>query len=66
MKQVIAVDALIVRDGRILLTKRSGGGLSLGCWTIPRGGVELGEVVEGALAREIKEELNLELVSYRL
>ncbi len=66
MKQVIAVDAFIVKDGRILLAKRSEGGLSPGCWSIPGGGVEFGEAVDDTLAREIREELNLEMVSYRL
>ena len=66
MKQIIAVDALIVRDGRILLAKRAEGGLSPGCWSIPGGAIELGETVEDALVREIKEELNVELVSHKL
>ena len=67
MSQFIVADALLIRDDRILLAKRSSKlSQSPDCWSIPGGGVEYGESVQEALIREIKEELNLDLVEYRL
>ncbi|WP_433299538.1 NUDIX domain-containing protein [Actinoplanes sp. CA-030573] len=52
--------AVIVRDGRVLMvherSRRSGGGE---WWTLPGGGVEPGETLEQALAREVFEETGL-------
>jgi ADP-ribose pyrophosphatase YjhB (NUDIX family) len=51
--------AVLVTDGqnRLLLMKRS----DSGCWGPPGGAVELGEVVEDAARREVREETGLEL-----
>jgi 8-oxo-dGTP diphosphatase len=54
----VAVKALIVRRGRVLLLKR---GLTAspapGGWDTPGGRVEFGETLDQALQREIREEL---------
>lgn len=57
----LAVAALIVRDGQILLGKRGPGTRSPGRWSFPAGFVERGEQVETALAREVREETDLEI-----
>jgi 8-oxo-dGTP diphosphatase len=54
----IAVGAIIIRDGKVLLVKRKdqpGKGL----WAIPGGKVELGESLEDAVHREIREETGI-------
>lgn len=57
----LAVAALIVRDGQILLGKRGPGTRSPGKWSFPAGFVERGEEVEAATAREVLEETGLEI-----
>lgn len=57
----LAVAALIVRDGQILLGKRGLGTRSPGKWSFPAGFVERGEQVEAALIREVREETGLEV-----
>lgn len=54
----IAVGAVVVRDGRVLLVQR-GQPPSEGLWAIPGGRVELGETLQEAVEREIKEETGL-------
>ena len=54
----VAVGAIVVKDDRVLLVKRSkppGEGL----WAIPGGRVELGETLQQAAEREIMEETGL-------
>lgn len=55
------VAAAILKDGKYLLGKRPTGKLLGGLWEFPGGKVELGESPEAALAREIKEELGMEV-----
>ncbi len=55
---MVGAAALIVDDqNRLLLLKRS----DSGCWGPPGGAVELGEAVETAARREVREETGLEL-----
>jgi len=55
---MVAATTLIVDEqNRLLLMKRS----DSGCWGPPGGAVELGEVVEIAARREVREETGLEL-----
>jgi 8-oxo-dGTP diphosphatase len=56
----VTVDALIERDGKILLIKRKNEPFS-GSWALPGGFVEYGETVEEALHREIAEETGLKV-----
>lgn len=56
----IAVKALIVRGGKILVLRRSAGDeIDPGSWEIPGGRLEWGEDAEQALAREVLEETGL-------
>lgn len=54
----VAVGALVVKDGRVLLVRR-GQPPSEGLWAIPGGRVELGESLQEAAEREIMEETGL-------
>jgi 8-oxo-dGTP diphosphatase len=54
----VAVGAIVVRDGRVLLVRR-GQPPSEGLWAIPGGRVELGESLQEAAEREIMEETGL-------
>ena len=54
----VAVGAIVFRAGRVLLVKR-GQPPSQGQWAIPGGRVELGETLQAAAEREIKEETGL-------
>ena len=55
---VVAVGAVCVRDGRVLLVRR-GRGAQIGRWAVPGGRVEPGETLVEAVARELREETGL-------
>ena len=59
--RIHVVGAAIVRDGRCLITQRGPAMSSPGKWEFPGGKLHPGEAAEAALAREIKEELNLDI-----
>lgn len=52
--------AVIIEDGRLLLTRRAQGDHLAGLWELPGGKVEPGETPEACLARELREELEME------
>lgn len=56
---LVAAAALVRNDGRLLLAQRPMGKPMAGLWEFPGGKVEAGESLQGALARELKEELGL-------
>jgi 8-oxo-dGTP diphosphatase len=55
----VVAAALVQADARILLQRRPAGGAMAGLWEFPGGKVEPGERPEGALVRELREELGL-------
>jgi ADP-ribose pyrophosphatase YjhB (NUDIX family) len=57
---VPAVAAIILRGREILLVKR-GGEPGLGKWSAPGGSMEIGETLQEALKREVREETGLEI-----
>lgn len=62
---IVGIGAIIVQEGKILLAKR-GSEPGKGKWSVPGGLVELGEKVEKAVIREVKEETNLDVEVVRL
>lgn len=65
----LAVSAAIFRDGRVLIVRRARPPAH-GLYTLPGGGVELGETLEQAVVREVREETALavepvDLVGFR-
>lgn len=55
---IVGVGAVIVKDNEIVLVKR-GKAPRKGEWSLPGGGVELGETTQQAIKREILEETGL-------
>lgn len=51
----VAVGALVLRDGRLLVVQR-GKAPAEGVWALPGGSVELGETMAEAVEREVLEE----------
>ena len=58
---VIVAAAVIIRDGRVLLTRRGEGQHLAGMWEFPGGKLEAGESPEEALLRECQEECGIEV-----
>jgi 8-oxo-dGTP diphosphatase len=56
----LAVSAAIFRDGKVLIVRRARAPAH-GLYTLPGGGVELGETLEQAVIREIREETALDI-----
>jgi len=58
-KLVPAVHLLLVKDGRVLLSRRFNTGWEDGKWSVPAGHVDQGETVTEAMAREVREETGI-------
>jgi 8-oxo-dGTP diphosphatase len=61
MKTVIVSAALIIEQGKILVTQRKRDSSHGLLWEFPGGKVKEGEEPKGALRRELKEELDVEV-----
>jgi ADP-ribose pyrophosphatase YjhB (NUDIX family) len=59
-RPIVAVGGIVVRDGRVLLVRR-GREPSAGRWTIPGGAVGVGERLQEAVVRELREECGVEV-----
>ena len=57
-RPVVGVGAVVLDGARVLLIKRGHAPLK-GQWSLPGGGVEIGETLEQAIAREVLEETGL-------
>ncbi len=56
---IVVAAALADGEGRVLLQRRAPGRAMAGLWEFPGGKVELGELPEAALVRELEEELGI-------
>ena len=64
--RLIAVPLVVDEARRVLLCRMAPDrGVFPGQWALPGGGVEPGERIDEALRREVREELGVELASYR-
>jgi len=59
-RPIVGAGALMIENGKLLLIKR-GAKPGQGRWSIPGGIVELGERVQDAIVREVKEECGLDI-----
>ena len=60
MAPQIAVGAIVVKDGRLLMIQRANDP-GAGLWSLPGGRVEHGEYLAAALRREVSEETGLDV-----
>ncbi len=58
---VVVAAAVVIRDGRVLLTRRAAGQHLAGMWEFPGGKLEDGESPEEALVRECREECGIDV-----
>lgn len=61
MKTIEVVAAIIIKDSKVFATQR-GYGVWQGWWEFPGGKIEPGESQRAALKREIREELDAEII----
>ena len=61
MSVIDVAAGLVFADGRLLITQRPPGGHLAGLWEFPGGKLEAGESWEGALVRELQEELGIQV-----
>lgn len=63
-RPIVGVGAIVWRGERVLLIRR-GRPPRLGQWSLPGGAQQLGETLEEAIRREVREETALELAAVR-
>ncbi|MBY8856068.1 NUDIX domain-containing protein [Nocardia sp. CA2R105] len=61
--QQLVVGAVVQHDGKVLLLQRPEDDFMGGIWELPSGKVELGEALDQALVREVKEEAGLDVTA---
>ncbi len=56
---------IVSKDGKILFGKKDPkkGGVYADCWHLPGGGIEVGESETAALAREMREEVGIDIAN---
>ena len=59
----VVAAALVDIDGRVLIAKRPPGKSMAGLWEFPGGKVDVGEMPEDALIRELREELGIDVTA---
>jgi ADP-ribose pyrophosphatase YjhB (NUDIX family) len=59
-RPIVGVGAVIVRNGEVLIVRRANPPRQ-GEWSIPGGGLELGEKLRDGIAREVLEETGLDV-----
>lgn len=66
LKLIPAVYLFLVRDGKVLLSRRFNTGYSDGNYSTPAGHIEPGETLAECLVREAKEEVGIDIKPARL
>ncbi|MCL5110549.1 MAG: NUDIX hydrolase [Chloroflexi bacterium] len=61
-RPIVAVGGVVWHEGRVLLAQR-GKQPGYGTWSIPGGGLKLGETLRQGVAREVKEECGIDVVA---
>jgi len=59
-RPIVGVGGVVIDTDRVLLVKRAHPPLA-GEWSLPGGGVEVGETLEAAVVREVREETGLDV-----
>jgi 8-oxo-dGTP diphosphatase len=59
-RPIVGVGAVVLDGDRVLLVKRAHEPLK-GQWSVPGGAVDVGELLQDAVAREVREETSLEV-----
>jgi len=63
---ILAIGAFILKDKKILIVKKSPlEKIDAGLWTIPGGKIEKDEPIIDGLKREVKEEVNLDILDFQ-
>ena len=62
MTPTIVAAAIVEREGRLLITRRPRGVHLEGYWEFPGGKCDQGETVASCLARELREELDVDVL----
>ena len=65
LQLLVVAAALYDSDGRVLIAERPAGKHMAGRWEFPGGKVDVGEAEAQALARELREELGIDVTSSR-
>lgn len=65
-KKIIVVGAVFKKDGSFAVFRKSNGSKYDGLWEFPGGKPEAGETLVQTLVREIKEELQVDAVNFRM
>ena len=65
MNKIRVVAGALLRDGQVLITQRPPGKHMAGAWEFPGGKIGAGEPEADALARELREEIGIEVRASR-
>lgn len=65
-RQVFVVAGAIIKDGKVFAAQRGDHGETRFKWEFPGGKIEVGETPQQALARELREELHIEVDVHEL
>ena len=65
-KELFVVAAAIIKDNKVFSAQRGNKGKTAFKWEFPGGKIEQGETPEEALARELKEELSIDVKVHEL